>query len=336
MLDMARIIYSHWPGPLPLQSFHYLMERVDDNDLRIQFTPAKAWWKTGVASEYNHSTHGSSTVGAEMTFQFRGTKIDVYGTITSNLVSAKTVDLFIVDGEEPVSWTASPQKQPVYNQKMFSSPTLQDGTHSLTMRITVNGSNTYFDYLEFMPSPNPPPSSSSLPPFPSTTSSEAGDISAPTISIAPSSSGSSSHFPASTDVSSIATTAVSASSPSSITSSAIEAGRNSSSLPPSEPSESSSHLSSATLVGISVAATGVVVSVMGLLIWRCLVLRRRRQTSSTSGLVSHPAISQYRQTPMRGARRSFFTLLGPYDMSSGRSLVEDEIPKDPPPPYSSS
>ncbi|KAG7089051.1 hypothetical protein E1B28_010761 [Marasmius oreades] len=135
------------------------MQRLDDTDTRIHYTPTGLWSTGGVAAEYNSTTHGSKTAGAQMVFHFTGTKVDVYGTISSNLASAKNFDLLTLDDEDPVQWSVSPQKPPVYHQRMFSSPILQDGPHVLTLELFVDKSETWIDYLEFMPSPSELPSS---------------------------------------------------------------------------------------------------------------------------------------------------------------------------------
>ncbi|KAJ8088443.1 hypothetical protein PM082_022516 [Marasmius tenuissimus] len=148
------------------------MQRIDDTDPRLVYTPPQDWHKDGVEAEFMHSTHWTQAVDAQMIFRFEGTKVTVYGTISGDLATSPTLNFFDVDNGEPVSWSASPQKQPVYNQLMFSSPTLEDGVHTLTMKATANFSHTYIDYLEFAPS-RPSPSSFTLStpstPIPTTT-----------------------------------------------------------------------------------------------------------------------------------------------------------------------
>ncbi|KAG7089049.1 hypothetical protein E1B28_010759 [Marasmius oreades] len=130
------------------------MQRIDDTDPRIRYTPPKSWFTGGNAAEYNSTTHGSKTAGAQMVFHFTGTKVDVYGTISSNVATVQNFDLFTLDDQDPVQWSVSPQTAPVYHQKMFSSPILQDGPHVLTLELLVDKSGTWIDYLEFMPSPS--------------------------------------------------------------------------------------------------------------------------------------------------------------------------------------
>ncbi|KAF9255470.1 hypothetical protein L218DRAFT_991854 [Marasmius fiardii PR-910] len=311
-----------------------MMERVDDNDTRISYTPSvpKAWWMAGANSEYNHSTHGSSTAGAQMTFQFRGTRVDVYGTISGNLASLKTINEFTVDDGAPVTWTASPHNPPLYNQRMFSSPTLQEGTHTLTMRITVNNSNTYFDYLEFMPPFSQPSPSSSLSTasFESTTSVQAGGTSSSgdSTSSFTLTSEHSSHSSLGADV--VAGTPVGTiiSTPSAAITSAGPSISPSSSSHDDQPPPSS-------IVGISIAIAVMTLVIVGFLIWR--YIRRKRRTSgagSRSNLLhwdSEPEPSDVTATRpyMTAARdeilRSVMAEAGMYECTSREF--------GPPPPY---
>ncbi|KAK1218139.1 hypothetical protein PQX77_019182 [Marasmius sp. AFHP31] len=155
------------------------MQRVDDTDSRLVYTPPEKWHTAGVEAEFMRSTHWTTTADAQMTFQFKGrsffsrfepqsilfdasgTKVSVFGTISSNVPQPATLNLFSVDDREPVSRSVAAQKPAVYKQLFFSSPTLDDGVHTLTMKVTVNDSQTFIDYLEFEPSQPSSMSSSS-------------------------------------------------------------------------------------------------------------------------------------------------------------------------------
>ncbi|KAG7089074.1 hypothetical protein E1B28_010784 [Marasmius oreades] len=250
------------------------MQRLDDTDPRITYTPTTSWFMGGVAAEYNSTTHMSNTAGAQMVFQFRGTKVDVYGTITSNLAQVKSYDLFTLDSEDPVEWSVSPQQPAVYQTRMFSSPTLQDGPHVLTLKRYVDKSDTIIDYLEFMPSPSELSSSQS--PLGSSIS-EAGT-----------------QFPSSPSVSTATTTVF----PSPTFSGA---GKLSNSVLPSSVSNSS-HLSSGAVAGISIAAMIMVISGVWVLIWQCQKRRRRMWRSGSSGELDLD-INPFSQTPTREVRR---------------------------------
>ncbi|KAF9259418.1 hypothetical protein L218DRAFT_843039, partial [Marasmius fiardii PR-910] len=116
------------------------MQRIDDTDPRIVYTGF--WFRGGVPlAEYENTTHGANLAGAQMTFRFKGTKVDVYGTVTSNLATKSNLDYFTLDDREPVEWSVPPQQSPDYGTLMYSSPNLEDGTHVLTLDVTVNQSD---------------------------------------------------------------------------------------------------------------------------------------------------------------------------------------------------
>ncbi|KAJ8088521.1 hypothetical protein PM082_022594 [Marasmius tenuissimus] len=157
------------------------MQRVDDTDSRLVYTPPEEWHIAGVEAEFMHSTHWTTTADAQMVFQFKGTKVSVFGTISSNVPQPATLNFFSVDDREPVSWSVAAQKPAVYKQLFFSSPTLEDGVHTLTMNVTVSSSQTFIDYLEFEPSQ---PSSIPLSSSSTSTSSATSDVPIPTTSVA--------------------------------------------------------------------------------------------------------------------------------------------------------
>ncbi|ESK82010.1 hypothetical protein Moror_8416 [Moniliophthora roreri MCA 2997] len=139
------------------------MERVDDMDPRIEYTPANSWFTAGVSEEYNSTTHCSQSSPAEMTFQFNGTSIAVYGTISPLADRPNPVDLYILDGSPPVQFAPIIQAGVVRrHERMFFSPTLKDGLHTLVMRRMVNNSESFVDYIDFTPSVASGESSSSL------------------------------------------------------------------------------------------------------------------------------------------------------------------------------
>ncbi|KAL0569526.1 hypothetical protein V5O48_012436 [Marasmius crinis-equi] len=53
------------------------MVRVDDTSPLLAYTPPDAWFPGGTESEWNFTTHGTRSAGAEMKFVFTGTGIDV-------------------------------------------------------------------------------------------------------------------------------------------------------------------------------------------------------------------------------------------------------------------
>ncbi|KAK1225400.1 hypothetical protein PQX77_011670 [Marasmius sp. AFHP31] len=125
------------------------MERLDDTvPSLLVYTPASVWEIGGVDGEYNSTTHGTRIAGARMQFIFTGTGIDVYSTKSFNMSTAPATNRFTVDGGDPVTWSASPNPDQVFDTSMFSTRGLSEGTHTLVMEVTVENSETWIDYLQ--------------------------------------------------------------------------------------------------------------------------------------------------------------------------------------------
>ncbi|KAJ8095423.1 hypothetical protein PM082_023193 [Marasmius tenuissimus] len=126
------------------------LQKVDDHDPQVHFTPRDAWFSGGLATEFKETTRGTTTAGALMTLNFTGTGVEVYGSAPLSSVSPAVLNLFTVDGGIPVRWSQDPRtwSGPPTNVKMFSALDLEDGTHTLVMQVTVEGSATWIDYLE--------------------------------------------------------------------------------------------------------------------------------------------------------------------------------------------
>ncbi|KAG7089055.1 hypothetical protein E1B28_010765 [Marasmius oreades] len=339
------------------------MQRVDDTDSRIQYTPKGAWRQDGVVGEFRQTSHVSDTSGSQMAFEFKGTKVAVYGTIGGTQPGfRKTTYLFSIDNGNAVEFSpSSPQGDLAFHQNMFSSDTLQDGMHLLTMKVNMgNDVGLWFDYLEFMPSV--PGQSSSSPPTTTSTTSETvttsssdpheppSTTSSPETGTTPGtipksslpSGGSSTSVPSSTasgwvtmktssgvpTVLHAPTTSTSSSETGGIPASAIE-------VPPSTSSSgtpSSSHLSSGAVAGISIAVTIVLISGLGILVWR--FLWKRRQQRSVKRESGAAITTSFNRTSTHTSLSS--TPDVPATIIAGTGLVEtddEDMPKYPPPPY---
>ncbi|KAG7089056.1 hypothetical protein E1B28_010766 [Marasmius oreades] len=333
------------------------MQRVDDDDSRIQYTPKRDWFRDGQPEEFMHTSHGSDTADAQMSFDFKGTKVNVYGTLTS-LGSRKTSYLFSIDNGNPVEFfpPSPPQRDDVYNQQLFSSDTLQDGPHILTMKVTVDDSSLYFDYLEFMPSvpgqssspsPNPAPPSTTTSTTSETVITSSGDPHEPSSTTSPPATGpgttSESRSSDGSSTPSSTTSGFVTVKPSSgvlsmhhaptISTSSSETGGIPASVlevPPSTSSSSgtpsSSHLSSGAVAGISIAVTIVLISGLGILVWR--FLWKRRQQRSESGESGAESTTSFNRTFTHTSLPSTPDVSG-----TGLGTDDETMPKDPPPPY---
>ncbi|KAJ8095530.1 hypothetical protein PM082_023056 [Marasmius tenuissimus] len=178
-----------------------MITRIDERDPQLVFTPTDAWSPGGKKPEYMETTMGTTIVGARVSFNFTGTGIGVFGTISNNRQAPTVTNTYTIDGGSPVQRSQKPVLgfQPQYNAKMFSVRGLEDGAHNLVMEVMVNNSETYIDYFEVegstkssASSPSGVPvsstqqitSSATSPPAPTTSGADAGGALSPGATVA--------------------------------------------------------------------------------------------------------------------------------------------------------
>ncbi|KAL0564376.1 hypothetical protein V5O48_017670 [Marasmius crinis-equi] len=125
------------------------LTRFDDRDSRITYTPISDWFPGGGGSgEFEGTTSGSRSAGAQMRFSFTGSYIAVYGTTSGNITSTATSNTFtLISGKTNISrastWSASPVRSAIYGTKMYESPKeLGYDFHTLVMEVGVHDSET--------------------------------------------------------------------------------------------------------------------------------------------------------------------------------------------------
>jgi len=114
---------------------------IDDSDPRIMYTGP--WFSGGrsATGDYNSTIHGTNNAGAYATFLFNGTGLAVYGMISSSRHNTSApVSTYVLDEERPVFYTAVQGQSPAFGQLFYESSSLQDGSHSLVITSTVQGS----------------------------------------------------------------------------------------------------------------------------------------------------------------------------------------------------
>ncbi|PSR71006.1 hypothetical protein PHLCEN_2v13110 [Hermanssonia centrifuga] len=120
---------------------------IDDSNVE-RLTYTGSWSPQGSPpSEWNGTTHGSPGGGSQVIFEFNGTNVEVYGTIGGAAVSTYALDL-----SPPSTFTAPNTSATVYQQRLFQSPTLQDGSHTLVITVISQGPFFWLDYLLYTPS----------------------------------------------------------------------------------------------------------------------------------------------------------------------------------------
>ncbi|EIW77875.1 hypothetical protein CONPUDRAFT_62059 [Coniophora puteana RWD-64-598 SS2] len=124
---------------------------VDDHDDRVQYS--EGWFTSGSYPEYLNTTHAAIGVGQTATLSFTGVSISVYGTLSGFGLGGIPTSQYVVDGAEPVSFTAPNISGASYHYQYFSSDLLEDGTHSLVVTNTNDGT-FWLDFFEYLPSPS--------------------------------------------------------------------------------------------------------------------------------------------------------------------------------------
>ncbi|KAJ8095523.1 hypothetical protein PM082_023049 [Marasmius tenuissimus] len=143
-----------------------MITRIDERDPQLVFTPNDAWFPGGQKPEYMETTMGTKTAGARVSFNFKGTGVEMFGTISNNLRAPTFTNTYTIDGGNPVKRSQQPVLlNSAFNAKLFGVQGLKDGAHSLVMEVLVQDSENWIDYLEVSTSNA---SSVSLPPSVST------------------------------------------------------------------------------------------------------------------------------------------------------------------------
>lgn len=115
----------------------------DDRDAAITYSGAD-WSLAGSEREFNSTTSWTATEGATAIVNFTGTTISVYGTIAGGLRARAPRSSYSIDGGTPVEYEAELTRAVQYNVQFFQSPTLSEGTHTLTITNTGDDSAQFF------------------------------------------------------------------------------------------------------------------------------------------------------------------------------------------------
>lgn len=126
---------------------------LDDRSPQITYTGN--WKLGGVSAEYNSTTHGTWSAGAQATIAFTGTSIAVHGTIGRELSEGdqefSPVTTYELDGNSGSLFTfvGTPSKEILYRQRFYSSPKLANRRHSLVVTLVTQDKNVYWiDYAK--------------------------------------------------------------------------------------------------------------------------------------------------------------------------------------------
>ncbi|KAL0952546.1 hypothetical protein HGRIS_006804 [Hohenbuehelia grisea] len=135
---------------------------IDDRDPRVIYS--HGWFHQGSRLEYNGTTTATFTKGANFRFTFHGTFVAVVGTIQVagyGNTTVAPVSTYTIDGGTPTVFNPTLDAQLHRNATFYSSPTLQDDEHTLTVTCITDTIHFWFDYL--LVSPTVPNASSATP-----------------------------------------------------------------------------------------------------------------------------------------------------------------------------
>ncbi|KAJ7509087.1 hypothetical protein B0H11DRAFT_2432738 [Mycena galericulata] len=130
---------------------------VDDRDASITY--AGPWLGGGKPEEFMRTTTHSETQGSAASFNFVGTSITVYGTVTAapaNIQSQFSLD-FGIDNNSTLTGTYTPPSNmsaDIHHTAFWESPALSNGTHTLVItqtapQVTQVSGNIFLDYFMY-------------------------------------------------------------------------------------------------------------------------------------------------------------------------------------------
>ncbi|KAJ7727582.1 hypothetical protein B0H16DRAFT_250922 [Mycena metata] len=135
---------------------------IDDGDPRITYSAS--WTSAGAEYDFMHTTHGSTAVGATLSFTFQGQGISFYGDLNSGALTSASIS---IDKGPAASYVAPAQSAAVSsNNLLFDSGDISEGTHTIV--VTADNANAFWvDYLLVRPnSPGFTPSTPTAPTAP--------------------------------------------------------------------------------------------------------------------------------------------------------------------------
>ncbi|KAF6750554.1 hypothetical protein DFP72DRAFT_1172858 [Ephemerocybe angulata] len=150
------------------------MPSVDDSSSSVSYSGG--WSLVSDSQQYQGSVHSSTSVGNTATIRFTGNSIKVYGTNPAGYAGGLIQATFIIDNQEN-SWTRTSHGSAYYQDFMWESGHLSDGTHTLVVRNAGTQVPLRLDYFDIegtvaapaMAAPQPSTSTSQAQSQPQTT-----------------------------------------------------------------------------------------------------------------------------------------------------------------------
>ncbi|KAJ7453846.1 hypothetical protein FB451DRAFT_1519302 [Mycena latifolia] len=127
---------------------------VDEQDPDVRYS--SGWGPTTAENsfEYGGTMTAPGPQGATASYVFNGTSISVFSMVGRNPNVTTTLS-FAIDGEFVNSTAVQADGDEHFHHKLFGSPALQDGSHTLEITLTnVTSRDVFLDYLIYEASPN--------------------------------------------------------------------------------------------------------------------------------------------------------------------------------------
>ncbi|KAF8880026.1 hypothetical protein BD779DRAFT_1676089 [Infundibulicybe gibba] len=145
---------------------------VDDTDPQIQYFNSNSWFLDNgnlddlgnAGAPFQHTTHSTSVNASSLSFRFKGSSPQVWGTNSVTNISGVLNPSWecFVDG---VSIGSTPPSLEEENQFRFcGGDNIADGIHTLTVNVTLSRKSEafWFDYITYLPPASGPPESATV------------------------------------------------------------------------------------------------------------------------------------------------------------------------------
>ncbi|KAJ7510761.1 hypothetical protein B0H11DRAFT_1845481 [Mycena galericulata] len=121
---------------------------VDDQDPGILFSPGWAPTTAAIAFEYGGTITGPGPQGSTASDSFNGTSISVFARIAINTQNKSTTIDFVLDSGPVSSVVITSNSTEHFHHKLFASPTLPTGAHTLHITLAeITSSDVFLDYF---------------------------------------------------------------------------------------------------------------------------------------------------------------------------------------------
>ncbi|KAJ7061334.1 hypothetical protein C8F01DRAFT_1369512 [Mycena amicta] len=122
---------------------------VDDRSLRVTY--GGSWVEGGSPNEFNGTTKYTTQQGSTASFTFFGTSVTVFGTTAAYSDPQSSMDFLVDDSIRGTYTPASDLGADTHHSVFYTSPTLSEGPHTLTMTQTAAQENgvIFLDYIMY-------------------------------------------------------------------------------------------------------------------------------------------------------------------------------------------